>query len=75
MRYVHRDENGQIVGHYANPQPYATEAVPDDDAEVAAWEAARAAVVVTDPSVGELQAQLAVLQAQLAALTSGDGGG
>lgn len=39
-RYVQR-EGGDIVATFANPQPFATEAVADDDAELAAWFASR----------------------------------
>lgn len=72
-RYVQRDGNGEIIGHFANPQPYATEAVEDNDEEVAAWEAARAAAAAEGPTVAELQAQIAAMQAALDALTGGGG--
>lgn len=41
MRFLQRDESGKLVGHYANPQPYAQEAVADDHPDIVAWNTAR----------------------------------
>lgn len=41
MRYVQRDETGQLIGHFANEQPYAKELVADDHPDILAWQAAR----------------------------------
>jgi hypothetical protein len=30
VRWVQRDESGKVIGHFANPQPYAREELPDD---------------------------------------------
>ncbi len=35
MRYVHRNERGQVVAHFANEQPFATEGLPDDHPDLA----------------------------------------
>lgn len=37
MRYLQRNENGAVVAHFANPQSYATEGVPDDHPEILKW--------------------------------------
>lgn len=39
MRYIQRDKNGVVIGHFANEQPYAQECVPDDHADILAWTA------------------------------------
>jgi hypothetical protein len=38
MRYVQRDKSGKLVGHFANPNPLATEVLEDDHPEIAEWE-------------------------------------
>ena len=37
MRYVQRDEHGVVIGHYANPQPFAQEPVADDHPDIEAF--------------------------------------
>lgn len=38
MRYVERDENGEVTGSYANQQPnYAEECLEDDDPDLIAF--------------------------------------
>lgn len=37
MRYVHRDSSGKLIGHFANEQSYAREAVPDDHHDIIEW--------------------------------------
>jgi len=39
MRYVQRDKDGKVVGHFACPQPYAQEELADDHPEVLAFDA------------------------------------
>ncbi len=40
MRYVQRNEEGKVIGHFANPQQgYAEEALPDDHPDIAEFEA------------------------------------
>jgi hypothetical protein len=63
MRYVQRDASGALIGHYANPQPYAQEAVADDHPDVLAWQAAREAA--RGPTMAE---RLAALEERIAKL-------
>lgn len=42
-RYVQRDKDGNVVGHFANPQPYAQEQVAADHPDILAWYARIAA--------------------------------
>lgn len=38
MRYVQRDKDGKVIGHFARPQPgTAEEALPDDHPDIAAF--------------------------------------
>jgi hypothetical protein len=42
MRYLHRcPETNRVLGHFANPQSYATECVPDDHPDIEAYKAHR----------------------------------
>jgi hypothetical protein len=41
MRYVQRDAEGKVIAHFANAQEYATEALPDDHADIEAFRAWR----------------------------------
>lgn len=43
MRYVQRNALGEVIGHYANEQPYASESVSDDHPDILAWQAKRIA--------------------------------
>jgi hypothetical protein len=63
MRYVHRDASGAVLGHYANPQPYAQEAVADDHPDLLAWREAREAA--RGPTMAE---RLAALEERIAKL-------
>jgi hypothetical protein len=69
MRYVQRDGKGRLIGHFANPQPYAQERVADDHPDIVAWDAGRA---WTGPSASEreatLMARIEALEAKLAKL-------
>lgn len=38
MRYVQRNEAGEICGHFANPQTYAEEEMADDAPELVAFD-------------------------------------
>lgn len=38
-RWLQRDKNGEVIGHFANPQSYATEEVPPDHPDILAWNA------------------------------------
>ncbi len=42
-RYVRRDKNGVLDAHYANPQSYAQEALPDDHPDIVAFNAKKEA--------------------------------
>lgn len=65
MRYVQRDEEGKIVGHFAHEHDYALEAVPDDHPDILAWTAAREAAS-REPS--RLERRVDKLEAEVAAL-------
>jgi hypothetical protein len=45
MRYVQRDKSGKLIGHYANPNPLATEEVEDGHPDIVEWEEWRAAAI------------------------------
>lgn len=70
MRYLQRDDDGRVIGHYANPQSFATEEVPDDHPDLVAWDAARKAAAIAGPTIGELAARLDAMAAELAELTA-----
>lgn len=36
-RYIQRDEAGNLIGHFANPQPYAQELADEDHPDILAW--------------------------------------
>lgn len=49
MRYVQRDAEGKLIGHFANPQPgYAEEEVADDHPDILGWNAEREAFRLMD---------------------------
>lgn len=63
-RYLQRDMDGNVIGHFANPQPYAQEEVPFDHPDILAWKAniqkqAEAA------SFAALAARIAALESKL----------
>jgi hypothetical protein len=62
MRYVQRDKDGKLIGHFAHPHPYAKERVAPDHPDIVAWDAARK---VRGPSMGE---RFAAFEARIAAL-------
>jgi hypothetical protein len=67
MRYVKRDESGQVVAHFANEQPYATERIEDDHADIAAFtERRRAKQVPTADRFAALAARIEQLERLLA---------
>jgi hypothetical protein len=74
MRYIQRDNNGNLIGHYANRQPYATEEVPDDHPDIVAWtnersdaqKSAKAAHKSQEQQIADLQAQVKILMEKLA---------
>jgi hypothetical protein len=41
MRFVQRDHTGAVVGHFANPQPFATECLYDDHPDIEAYKRAK----------------------------------
>lgn len=71
MRYVQRDATGKLIGHFAHPNPHATEEVPDGHADVVAWDAerARARQAAEERSIRSrvtaLEAQVEALQAAI----------
>jgi hypothetical protein len=66
-RFVQRDRDGNIIGHFANPQPYAQEVVPDNHPDIAAWQAAREAMLrpAKKIDIAALEARIAQLEEQL----------
>lgn len=70
-RYVQRDEDGNVIGHFANEQPYAKECVPPDHPDILAWEAKRATAQAeylrrkAELSPERLLARIAALEAKL----------
>jgi len=76
-RYVQRDRDGTLIGHFANLQPgYAEEEVPDDHPDILAWQAARAAFRAADHKSSSnerlraVEARLSVLEANFEVLRS-----
>jgi len=41
MRFVQRDQTGKVVGHFANPQPFATECLDDTHPDIEAYKIAK----------------------------------
>lgn len=72
IRYVQRDENGVLIGHYANPQPYATEEAPADHPDIVAFNAARAAAASSPPRIAELESRISQLEALIQSLTASE---
>jgi len=77
MRYLQRDPDGKVIGHYAHPHDYAQEAVADDHPEILAWHAKRVADKAAymarkaDLSPEKLLARIAELEAKLKARGNG----
>ena len=65
MRYIQRDKDGKLIGHFACEQPYATEIVADDHPDIMEWNALRASER-SKPS--RLELRLAALEAEIAEL-------
>ena len=69
MRYIHRDADGKVSGHYANEQTFAKECVPDDHPDIkkyyadikAVSAAAKAEAAKNDP-IKLLEARIAQLE-------------
>jgi hypothetical protein len=68
MRYVKRDENGLVVGHFANEQPYATELVADDHPDIEAFKERRRAKQVPTAERFASTESVAALVARIEAL-------
>lgn len=61
MRYIQRGPDGTVLGHYASPQAFETEEVPDDHEDIKAWKAARAAELAqpsTESRIANLEAEV-----------------
>jgi hypothetical protein len=67
MRYIQRDENGNVIGHYACPQEYAQEEVADDHPDILAWHARKQALRQR-PASTDLFERIAMLEEKLARL-------
>ena len=66
-RYIQRNSAGKVIGHYANPHPYAQEAVAYDHPEILEWDAKRRDR--KGPySIHQLMERIAVLEANLETL-------
>lgn len=69
MRYIQRDNDGTVIGHFANEQSYATECVPDDHPDLVAWhterEARRKAAISPEKRIAALEATIARLTDRL----------
>lgn len=67
MRYVQRDAEGRLIGHFAHPNAGAEEEVPDDHHEIVEWERARAALRLRPSPLEErlrrIEADIAELKA------------
>jgi hypothetical protein len=51
MRFVQRDPaSNKIIGHFANPQPYAQEELADDHPDILAYKAEREAAKILTPA-------------------------
>lgn len=76
MRYVQRDKQGKVTGHFANPQEgYAEEALPDDHPDLVAFHVERERLREENRQqsltkrVPLLEARVAALEAIVAKLT------
>jgi hypothetical protein len=68
-RYIQR-EAGVMVGHFANPNSLAQEAVPDDHPDIVAWNTERRERRGKKQEVSiSLQERVEQLEAQVAELT------
>ncbi len=65
MRYIQRDDSGKVIGHFANPQPYAQELVEDDHPGIVAFntacEAARKRATPMELRLRAIEAKLDAL--------------
>jgi hypothetical protein len=68
MRYVKRDENGDVVGHFANWQPYATELLEDGHPDLLAYTERRRAKQVPTAERFASTESVAALVARIEAL-------
>lgn len=48
VRYVQRDEDGKVCGHFSHPHPYAQEEVLEGHPEILAWDAERRKLQTAD---------------------------
>lgn len=65
MRFVQRDNDGKLTGHFACEQTFAREAVPDDHPDILAWEADRKAQHEADRRDNSPMARITKLEAEL----------
>jgi polyhydroxyalkanoate synthesis regulator phasin len=69
MRYVQRDPNTKlVVGHFANPQSFAQEELPDDHPDIIAYAQRRLSESNVDPvkdRIDALEARIADLEARI----------
>lgn len=85
-RYIQRDKDGVVIGHYANAQPYAEEMVPEDHPDILAWytklDADREAYLLLKATaspdillakITELERQNQTLAAEIASIKSARG--
>lgn len=77
MRYIQRNAQGSVVGHFANEQPYAQERVADNHPDILAW-SRRIADAKADymrrkamASPDVLLARIAALEAEVSSLKNG----
>ena len=76
MRFVQRDKDGKLIGHFGLEQSYATEVVPDDHPDILAWDVDRKArelaAMAASPKmlIPALQERIARLEGRVAGLES-----
>jgi hypothetical protein len=68
MRYIHRDADGKVSGHYANEQPYAREAVEDDHPDIKKYYADIKAVSAAAKAEAAKHDPIKLLEARIAKL-------
>ena len=77
MRFVQRDKDGKLLGHFALEQSYATEMVADDHPDILAWKAERQArelaALAASPKVQMpvLEERISRLEERVASIESG----
>ena len=77
MRFVQRDKDGKLLGHFALEQTYATEMVADDHPDILAWneerQARELAAMAASPKVQipVLEERITRLEEKVASMESG----